>query len=55
MKCERINVDGEQPLVCGQTAQIYNDRLYIYGGTDSAWQADHERDLWSFDLSKRCF
>jgi len=55
VKCEEINVNGEQPKILEHTAQIYDDFLCVYGGVDETDRLETERDLGSFDLSKRRF
>ena len=52
VRCEEIKVEGEQPELHGHTAHIYNDYLYVYGKVNEKNRV--QKDLWSFDLGKRC-
>ncbi len=52
VKCVEIadnSNDDDDPRLHGATAQIHNDHLYVFGGTNE--RGDKRSELWSFDLS----
>lgn len=50
IECEHIDMGSNRLFRCRHSANIYNDKMYVFGGQNQELNATNQ--LWQLDLSE---